>query len=210
MSKQVQVTFHQGVHSCDLRFTRDYVRKSLLICLLILDLSSSSSDLQLMCEGLRDKSLSSVKVLKDVYTYCDLSKQFTDPSLKRWNFCDWYKLDTKVAMTIYWTSMRQERWQSRWRWLWKARWKSQVAVRTSYVASLLFRHAMACLFVQKLARGNTCYKKSPYGKTYSLTDCRLRSNSYSRELMKRKMIAWPHNTRLSVLLSAFDKFLDHN
>lgn len=95
MSKQVQVTFHQGVHSCDLRFTRDYVGKSLLICLLILDLSSSSSDLQLMCEGLRDKSLSSVKVLKDVYTYCDLSKQFTDPSLKRWNFCDWYKLDTK-------------------------------------------------------------------------------------------------------------------
>lgn len=88
MSKQVQVTFHQGVHSCDLRFTRDYVGKSLLICLLILDLSSSSSDLQLMCEGLRDKSLSSVKVLKDVYTYCDLSKQFTDPSLKRWNFCD--------------------------------------------------------------------------------------------------------------------------
>lgn len=108
MSKQVQVTFHQGVHSCDLRFTRDYVRKSLLICLLILDLSSSSSDLQLMCEGLRDKSLSSVKVLKDVYTFCDLSKQFTDPSLKGWNFCDWYKLDTKVAMTLYWTSMRQK------------------------------------------------------------------------------------------------------
>lgn len=107
MSKQVQVTFHQGVHSCDLRFTRDYVGKSLLICLLILDLSPSSSDLQLMCEGLRDKSLSSVKVLKDVYTYCDLSKQFTDPSLKRWNFCDWYKLDTKSEW-LYWTSMRQE------------------------------------------------------------------------------------------------------
>lgn len=62
------------------------MRKSLLICLLILDLSSSSSDLQLMCEGLRDKSLSSVKVLKDVYTYCGLSKQFTDPSLKRGTF----------------------------------------------------------------------------------------------------------------------------
>lgn len=108
MSKQVQVTFHQGVHYCDLRFTRDYVRKSLLICLLILDLSPSSSDLQLMCEGLRDKSLSSVKVLKDVYTYCDLSKQFTDPSLKRWNFCDWYKLDTKSEWLYTELTIRQE------------------------------------------------------------------------------------------------------
>lgn len=108
MSKQVQVTFHQGVHSCDLRFTRDYVRKSLFICLLILDLSPSSSDLQLMCEGLRDKSLSSVKVLKDVYTYCDLSKQFTDPSLKRWNFCDWYKLDTKSEWLYTELTIRQE------------------------------------------------------------------------------------------------------
>lgn len=80
------------------------MRKSLLICLLILDLSSSSSDLQLMCEGLSDKSLSSVKVLKDVYTYCGLSKQFTDPSLKRGTFAidtSWIQVGYKVRMTLY-------------------------------------------------------------------------------------------------------------